>query len=85
MLVVNVQRRGNFPRTKPMRRDKTSRMIDVCGGFPAKRDTFTQKEPASPLETKVSSTGRVKLDVIVSRLIVTHCVIKPLSTYLGKC
>ena len=72
MSVVNVQGRGNVPRPKSTQRDKTSRMINVCGGFPAKRDIFTHKELASPLETKVSSTGRVKVDVVVSGLIVTH-------------
>ena len=67
-----------------MRRDKTSRMINVCGGFSAKRDTFTHKEPASPLETKVSSTGRMKLDVVVSGLIVTHCLIKSFINILRQ-
>ena len=41
-------------------------MIDICGRFPAKRDTLTHKVPASPLETKVGSTAGVKFYVIVS-------------------
>ena len=59
-----------------MRRDKTRRMINVRGGFPTERNTLTHKVPASPLETKVSPTGRVKLDVVVSRLIITYCLVK---------
>ena len=67
-----------------MRRDKTSRMINVCGGFLAERGTLSHKVPGSPLETKVSSTGRVKLDVVVSRLIITYCVIKSFINILRQ-
>lgn len=67
-----------------MRRDKTSRMINVCGGFPAERNTLASKIPASPLETKASPTGKVKLDVVVSRLIITYCVIKSFINMLKQ-
>ena len=48
------------------------------------RDTITQKEPAYPLETKVGSTAGVKFYVIVSRLVVTHCLVKAFMNILRQ-
>ena len=48
------------------------------------RDTITQKVPAYPLETKVGSTAGVKFYVIVSRLVVTHCLVKAFMNILGQ-
>ena len=59
---------------------------DKCmQSFSNQREATADKEPATPLETKISAAVRREEDVVIPRLIITHGLVEVFLYVLGRC
>ena len=47
-------------------------MINLCRAFPNKGKATADKEPATPLKTKINAVVRSEEDVVIPNLIIAH-------------